>query len=272
VGDDTRFPCRGRGTVGRLPARRVSPVSTLEYRRQLLTKYQRTGDGRVRDELVATYMPLVRSIAARFQGRGVPMEDLIQVACIGLVVAIDRYDARQGVAFETYLWPTIVGEIKRYFRDCAWHVKVPRRRQKLAAEIREVEERLAGQTGRYPSLTEIARALGVADEEIAAALEVNYAYAPTSLEQRLSSAQNPESLRPNRERGKRDRNLDAVELRTALLQALEHLEERKRQILGRRYLVGETQRQVAQDLGLSQMQVSRLERQALRQLRDLLGG
>jgi RNA polymerase sigma-B factor len=270
VGDDTRYPCRGRGPVGRRPTRRENPAFTLEYRRRLFTEYQRTGASRVRDELVATYMPLARSIAIRFQGRGVPLEDLCQVACIGLIMAVDRYDTRQGAAFETYLWPTIVGEIKRYFRDCAWHVKVPRRRQQLAAEIRGAEERLAGETGRYPSLSEIAGALGIADEEVAAALEVNYAYAPTSLEERLSSAQNPDSLRPHRERGKRDRNLDAVEMRMALVQALEQLDERKRTILGRRYFAGETQRQVASDLGLSQMQVSRLERQALRQLRELL--
>src|SRR5262249_40893994 len=150
-----------RITRGRRAKSSACLAVTQEHRLQLMAEYRRTGASRVRDELVSTYIPLARSIAARFQGRGVPLEDLYQVACIGLIMAIDRFDAEQGASFETYLWPTIVGEIKRHFRDCAWHVKVPRRRQELAAAIRQAEAALSLESGRSPSVAEIAGSLEV---------------------------------------------------------------------------------------------------------------
>jgi RNA polymerase sigma-B factor len=254
---------RGRTVSG--PAR---PAISTEYRRQLLAEYRRTGARRVRDELVSTYIPLARSIAAKFQGRGVPLEDLHQVACIGLILAIDRFDDDQGAAFETYVWPTIVGEIKRYFRDCAWHVKVPRRRQKLAADIRQAEESLSRHSGRCPTVEEIARFLEVTEDEVVAAMEISHAYAPSSLEHGSPRA-GREDAADRREKGKPDRALDVVEMRHALQQALSRLDERKRRILALRYFGDQTQRQVAHDLGMSQMQVSRLERQALHQLKEL---
>jgi RNA polymerase sigma-B factor len=234
-----------------------------------LSEYRRTGARRVRDELVSTYIPLARSIAAKFQGRGVPLEDLHQVACIGLILAIDRFDGDQGAAFETYVWPTIVGEIKRYFRDCASHVKVPRRRQKLAAEIRVAEESLTRDSGRCPTVEEIARFLEVTEDEVLAAMEITHAYAPSSLDHPPRAPSDGDSSRSRLENGRPDRALDVVETRHALQQALSRLDERKRRILALRYFGDLTQRQVAQDLGLSQMQVSRLERQALSQLKEL---
>jgi RNA polymerase sigma-B factor len=233
-----------------------------------MAEFRRTGRESVRDELVSTYIPLARSIAAKFQGRGVPLEDLHQVACIGLILAIDRFDGDQGAAFETYVWPTIVGEIKRYFRDCAWHMKVPRRRQKLAADIRVAEESLSRHCGRCPTVEEIARFLEVTEDEVLAAMEITYAYAPPSLDQEGTAPGHGDEPRSRAENGRPDRALDAVETRHALLQALGHLDERKRRILALRYFGDLTQRQVAQDLGLSQMQVSRLERQALGQLKE----
>jgi RNA polymerase sigma-B factor len=269
VGDDTLPLYPKRITRGRRANRGACLAVTQEHRRQLMAEYRRTGASRVRDELVSTYIPLARSIAARFQGRGVPLEDLYQVACIGLVMAIDRFDAEQGASFETYLWPTIVGEIKRHFRDCAWHVKVPRRRQELAAAIRQAEEALSLESGRSPSVAEIAGSLEVTEDEVLAAMELTHAYAPASLEQRAASSSPRDLGRPHREKGKPDRELDAVEMRHALQQALSRLDERKQQIVALRYFADQTQRQVAHFLGLSQMQVSRLERQALRQLKEL---
>jgi RNA polymerase sigma-B factor len=268
VGDDTypQYPRRLRRGPVSGPTR---PAVKTEYRRQLLGEYRRTGARRVRDELVSTYIPLARSIAAKFQGRGVPLEDLHQVACIGLILAIDRFDGEQGAAFETYVWPTIVGEIKRYFRDCAWHVKVPRRRQKLAAEIRVAEESLSRDSGRCPTVEEIAHFLEVTEEEVLAAMEITHAYAPGSLDQSGSPSGHGDESRSRGENGRPDRALDVVETRHALQQALSRLDERKRRILALRYFGDLTQRQVAQDLGLSQMQVSRLERQALNQLKEL---
>src|SRR5205823_3233779 len=152
-----------------------------------------------------------------------------------LVMAIDRFDADQGAAFETYLWPTIVGEIKRHFRDCAWHVKVPRRRQELAAAIRQAEAALSLQSGHSPTVAEIACVLEVAEDDVLAAMELTHAYAPASLEQRAASSSPRERSRSNLERGKPDRALDAVEMRHALQQALSLLDERKQQIVALRY-------------------------------------
>lgn len=270
MGDDTfpQYSCRPwRESRCEPHSAAARPAVHTEYRRQLLAEYRRTGARRVRDELVSTYIPLARSIAARFQGRGVPLEDLHQVACIGLILAIDRFDGDQGATFETYVWPTIVGEIKRYFRDCAWHIKVPRRRQKLASEIRSAEESLSRDRGRCPTVEEIARFLEVTEDEVLAAMEITHAYAPSSLD--LSPAGPDDSSRARHEKGRPDRALDVIEIRHALQQALSRLDERKRRILALRYFGDLTQRQVAQDLGLSQMQVSRLERQALSQLKEL---
>lgn len=269
MGDDTFPQYPRRAARGRPTAAPTPPEVNPEYRRQLLAEYRRTGSRRVRDELVSTYIPLARSIAAKFQGRGVPLEDLHQVACIGLILAIDRFDNDQGAAFETYVWPTIVGEIKRYFRDCAWHVKVPRRRQRLAAEIRQAEESLSRHSGRCPTVEEIARFLEVTEDEVVAAMEISHAYAPSSLEQGSAPAGHEDASRNGREKGNPDRALDAVETRHALQQVLSRLDERKRRILALRYFGDLTQRQVALDLGVSQMQVSRLERQALHQLKEL---
>lgn len=268
MGDDTypQYPRRAWGGP-HVGSRR--PAVNTEYRRRLLAEYRLTGRESVRDELVSTYIPLARSIAAKFQGRGVPLEDLHQVACIGLILAIDRFDGDQGATFETYVWPTIVGEIKRYFRDCAWHVKVPRRRQKLAAEIRGAEESLTRDSGRSPTVEEIARFLEVSEEEVLSAMEITHAYAPPSLDQGSHAPGEGDENSTRRENGRPDRALDAVETRHALHQALARLDERKRRILALRYFGDLTQRQVAQDLGLSQMQVSRLERQALGQLKEL---
>jgi RNA polymerase sigma-B factor len=246
------------------------PASTDQHRRQLLADYNRTRSAKIRELLVSTYTPLARSIATRFQGRGVPMEDLHQVACIGLILAIDRYNSAQGASFETYLWPTIVGEIKRHFRDCAWHMKVPRRRQELAVAVRNAQEALTFQWGRSPTVTEVAAELQIAEESVLAAMELAHAYQLPSLEQRMFAPAEPGGAGDKEEEsGGTDGNLDAFEMRHAVGQALARLDDRKRLIIRMRYFQQQTQRQVALQLGLSQMQISRLERQALRQLKEM---
>lgn len=246
------------------------PATSDQQRRQLLADYNRTRSAKVRELLVSTYTPLARSIATRFQGRGVPLEDLHQVACIGLILAIDRYNSDQGAAFETYLWPTIVGEIKRHFRDCAWHMKVPRRRQELAVAVRHVQEALTYQWGRTPSVAEVAAELQVPEDSVLAAMDLAHAYQPPSLEQRMLSTTGTGGTGDrDEESGGPDGDLDAFEMRHAVGQALARLDDRKRLIIRMRYFEQQTQRHVALQLGLSQMQVSRLERQALRQLKEL---
>jgi RNA polymerase sigma-B factor len=246
------------------------PASTDQQRRQLLADYNQTRSAKVRELLVSTYTPLARSIATKFQGRGVPLEDLHQVACIGLILAIDRYDSDQGAAFETFLWPTIVGEIKRHFRDCAWHMKVPRRRQEMAVAVRHVQEALTYQWGRSPTVTEIAAELQIAEDGVLAAMELSHAYQPPSLEQRFyPSTANGGAEERCDECGGTDGDLDAFEMRHAVAQALARLDDRKRSIIRMRYFEQQTQRHVALQLGLSQMQISRLERQALRQLKEM---
>lgn len=236
----------------------------------LAGRYAATRDPQLREHLIAAHRHLVEALAARFCRRGAPLEDLVQVASIGLIQALDRFDPSRGVKFTTYAVSTVVGEIKHYFRDCTWSVKVPRQLQEIAANLGRTEELLYRKLGHPPTVGELAAHFGVSEEEISEAIGLDRAYTPYSLDAELASDTGEVNDRLQDLLGGVDERLQAIIEHAALHRAMEGLDKRKQWILQRRYFDEWTQIEVSRELGVSQMHVSRLEREALRELRQRL--
>ncbi len=217
-----------------------------------------------RDELVRLHMPIVEYVARRFYGRGEPMSDLVQVGSIGLLNALDRFDPGRGLEFTSYATPTIVGEIKRYFRDKGWMVRVPRRLQEVRSAMGPATADLNQQLGRSPTVAELAKRVGATEDEVVEALESGNAYSPASIEAQTDPASGwslADTL------GFDDAGIEQIEYRESLKPLLASLGERERTILVLRFFHNRTQSQIAEEIGLSQMHVSRLLARTLAQLR-----
>jgi len=238
----------------------------------LLEEYWRTRDPRLREPILKQYENLINSLAARFARGGVPMDDLAQVAAIGLIHALERFDNERGVKFVTYAVSTMVGEIKHYFRDHTWGLKVPRHLQEIATNLPRVEEELYCRLHRSPTIAELAERFRAREEDILEAMELAHAYQPQSLDARIEFESGDSTDRVQDLMGAPDGRLEAVVEHAPLMTALEALDERKRQIVKLRYFDEWSQSEVGRALGISQMHVSRLERQALTELRAAMGG
>jgi len=237
----------------------------------LLREYSARPDPRIRERLVVLYGGLVRALASRFEGRGwTATEDLVQVGYLGLLSAIEGFRPERGTAFTTFAVPTIVGMIKHYLRDHTWGVKVPRRLRELGMSLRRQREQLAQKLRRPPTMAEMAEAVGVTEERLVQAMELERTYQPLSLDSQLESSDGDEYSRFIEATGDVDPRLRAIEDRESVRAALLHLDRRQREILYFRYYEGASQQQVATRLGISQMHVSRLERKALQDLREIL--
>ena len=235
--------------------------------RELLRRFHKEGDIRAREHLVTRHLPLVRSLARRYAGRGEPLEDIEQVGAIGLLKAIDRFELEREVSLATYATPNVVGEIKRHFRDKGWAIRVPRALQELNARMSTTIERLTSRLGRSPSISEMAAELGVTPEEVLEALEVGSAYSTLSLSAGPSGEDDGDPLESI---GEEDSNFERSEHRASLEPALDRLPSREREILRMRFEEGLPQTQIAERVGLSQMHVSRLIRKSLSVMRDEL--
>ncbi|HSE71479.1 MAG TPA: RNA polymerase sigma factor SigF [Nocardioidaceae bacterium] len=222
----------------------------------------------IREDLVRLHLPLVEHLTRRFLNRGEPYDDLLQVGTIGLIKAIDRFDPERGVEFSSYATPTIVGEIKRYFRDKGWAIRVPRRLQELRISISNATAALTQDLGRSPTVSEIARHVGVTDEEVIEGLESANAYSTLSLDATDSSEDSALSMLDSI--GEEDEALEHVENRESIKPLLEALDPREKHILTLRFFRGMTQSQIAKEIGVSQMHVSRLLNKTLAQLRERL--
>jgi RNA polymerase sigma-B factor len=245
-----------------------SPERAREEDRELLRRYHELGDTAAREELIQRHLPLVRSLARRYSGRGEALEDIEQVGAIGLIKAIDRFELSRDVSLATYATPNVVGEIKRHFRDRGWAVRVPRALQELNASMSGAIERLTGKLGRSPSIGEIADELKTTPEEVLEAMEVGSAYSTVSLS---IGAGGDDELDPLETIGDEDEEFERSEQRAALQPALERLPPREREILRMRFEEGLPQTQIAQRVDLSQMHVSRLIRKSLAAMREQLG-
>ena len=223
---------------------------------------------RARDELVTLHLPLVHFLARRFRDRGEPLEDLVQVVTIGLIKAVDRFDPQRGVEFSTYATPTIVGEIKRHFRDKGWAIRVPRRLQELRISLGRATAELSQKSGRAPTVGELAAHLGVSEDEVIEGLEGAQAYSTTSLDAHVGGTDGDESPSLVDRLGGDDLDLEAVEYRESLKPLLAALPSRERRILALRFFHGMTQSEIAAEVGISQMHVSRLLAKSLATLRE----
>lgn len=218
-----------------------------------------------RDALVHLHLPLVEHCARRFRNRGEPFEDLVQVGTIGLIKSIDRFDSDRGVEFSTYATPTIIGEIKRYFRDKGWAIRVPRRLQELRMLIGTTTAELTQSLGRSPTPRELAESIGCTVEEIVEGIESSNAYSTLSLD---ASDDNEDGAATMLDAiGVDDANLEHVEIRESIKPLLDRLPPREKKILLLRFFKNMTQSQIAEEIGVSQMHVSRLLNRTLEQLR-----
>jgi RNA polymerase sigma-B factor len=221
-----------------------------------------------REALVHLHLPLVDHCARRFRNRGEPFDDLLQVGTIGLLKSIDRFDLGRAVEFSTYATPTIIGEIKRHFRDKGWAIRVPRRLQELRMLISTATAELSQSLGRSPTPREIAERIEVTVEEVMEGLESANAYSTLSLDAGDSSGENGGSMLDSI--GELDVALEHIEIRESIKPLLERLPAREKQILMLRFFGGMTQSQIAAEIGVSQMHVSRLLTRTLEQLRESL--
>jgi RNA polymerase sigma-B factor len=235
--------------------------------RELLRRYHQGGDLEAREQLIEQYLPLVRSLARRYANRGEQLEDLVQVGAIGLIKAIDRFDVDRGVELSTYATPNIIGEIKRHFRDKGWSIRVPRGLQELNVRLSQLLERLTAELERSPTIPELAEAAGVTEEEVLEALESGQAYTTVSLSAPTSQGEDGQ-VDPLESLGELEHAYEVSEDRAVLAPGLEALDERERRILHLRFWEGLTQSQIAAQVGISQMHVSRLIRRALEKVRD----
>src|SRR5947209_7931715 len=235
----------------------------------LFLRWQKSGDRRAREELVNRFLPLARNLARRYAGAREPFDDLLQVASLGLVKAIDRFDVERGAAFSSFAVPTILGELKRYFRDLGWSVHVPRGAQEQALKVQEAHERLTTKTGRPPTVNELAEYLELSVEDVLDALETAAAHHSTSLDAPREERSSGESGSLVDVFGEEDSRYELVDETVTISVAARELSARERRVLALRFVNDMTQTQIAQEIGVSQMQVSRILRRALSRLREL---
>jgi RNA polymerase sigma-B factor len=236
----------------------------------LFARWQRDRDARARAELVERFLPLARKLARRYQGAQEPLDDLMQVASLGLVKAIDRFDRERGTAFSSFAVPTIVGELKRYFRDLGWSAHVPRGAQELALKVEEVQRKLTGRAGRTPTVSEIAEYMELSVENVLEGLEAAAAHHSMSLDLPREDGDG-ESGTLGDMIGELDERFDQVVDGATITRAARQLSKRERHVLALRFVEDQTQTQIAAQIGVSQMQVSRILRRSLARLRDLVG-
>ncbi len=252
-------PSRGNGS---------GPPGEAELAVQQLFSRSDKGDSCARAALIERFLPLARQLARRYARSSEPFDDLFQVACVGLVKAVDRFDSDRGVAFSTYAVPTILGELKRHFRDTGWSVHVPRSLHERALAVQRTERGLANRLGRSPRVTDIAEEMGISVEQVLVALDAGQAHDALSLDAPQEGREGErESLVSTI--GSTDSRYELIEYSTTIEATIHQLPPRDRRVLQLRFGQDLTQSQIAEQVGVSQMQVSRIIRRSLERLREL---
>jgi RNA polymerase sigma-B factor len=244
---------------------------SVEDRKELRRKfveYKQTNERRLRNELIEAHRSLASHLARRFANRGEPFDDLLQVAYLGMLKAVERFDPDRGLEFSTFATATVEGELKRHFRDRTWSIRVPRRPQELHLRLGNAVNDLSQRLKRPPRVSELASELGVSEDDVLEAMEVGGAYRSASLDAR--PADNGETMTLESRLGAHDSGFDLAEHRVLLERLLEELPDRERTIVRLRFFEDMTQTEIAQEVGISQMHVSRLLARTLVQLRDRL--
>ena len=238
-----------------------------EKTHELFRRYKENGDKDAREQLVMSHLNLVRFLANKFKNRGEPLDDLVQVGYLGLLKAIDRFDPSRGLEFTTFATPTILGEIKRHFRDKGWSVRVPRRLQELSAKVNQATDTLTTQLQRSPKVEEIADYLGSSVDEVLEAMESSSAYSSVPLEGTGNSDSDDAPSIIDRY-ATEDSALNFTDDRLVIEEALKGFSPREREVIELRFIKGMTQIEIAEKLGISQVQVSRLLRRTLKKIQD----
>jgi RNA polymerase sigma-B factor len=234
--------------------------------RRLLERYHADGDPAAREALVERFLPLARQLARRYQRGGEPLDDLVQVASLGLLKAIDRFEPHRATAFSSFAVPTILGELKRHFRDKGWAVRVPRDLQELAVRVERVGEELAREHGRAPTLEELAERMGVTVEQVLEAREAAGAYRAVSLDRPRDDDEDGDGM--SESFGIEDPGFGLAEDAATVQRLMGVLGDREREVLRLRFEEDLTQSEIGERVGVSQMHVSRLIRQAVTRLRE----
>ncbi|RKN37429.1 RNA polymerase sigma factor SigF [Streptomyces hoynatensis] len=252
------------------PFDEVAPLDARALSKSLFARLRVLEEGTheyayVRNTLVELNLALVKFAASRFRSRSEPMEDIVQVGTIGLIKAIDRFDAERGVEFPTFAMPTIIGEIKRFFRDTSWSVRVPRRLQELRLDLAKAGDELAQQLDRAPTVAELAERLRISQEEVIEGMTASNAYTASSLDAQPEEDEGEGALADRI--GYEDHGLEGIEYIESLKPLIADLSPRDRQILSLRFVGNMTQSEIGEELGISQMHVSRLLARTLGRLR-----
>jgi RNA polymerase sigma-B factor len=237
---------------------------------ELFRRWQRDDDQLARERLVERYMPLARKLARRYMGAREPFDDLTQVASLGLIKAIDRFDYERGIAFSSFAVPTILGELKRYFRDSGWSVHVPRSAQERALKIEAAQRKLAALDGRSPTVGELAEYMELSIEEVVDSLEASAAHPTVSFETPRDDADGEGGTLADG-LGSEDARFEQVDAGATIGAAAQSLDERERRVLALRFLEDRTQTEIAELVGVSQMQVSRIIRRSVARVREIVG-
>lgn len=262
-------PEERRRARAKRPPREGRVAWDKERTRELFRLYKEEGDEEAREQLIVSHLNLVRFLASKFKNRGEPIDDLMQVGTIGLIKAIDRFDPSRGLEFTTYATPTIMGEIKRHFRDKGWSVRVPRRLQELSAKVNQTTDDLTRELQRPPSVAEVAERLGATVDEVLEAMESSSAYSSVPLE---GTGQSADDDAPSiiDHYATEDDDLAASDDRMVIEDVIGDFTPREQEIIQMRFREGLTQVEIAERLGISQVQVSRMLRKALRQIQEKL--
>lgn len=248
----------------------VSKDEKKERVRQEFLELRRTGDPKLRNKLIMDHLYIAEILAKKYVNRGIEFDDLYQVASMGLIYAIDRYDVTKGFEFSSFATHTIVGELKRYFRDKGWVIRVPRRIQELSKRVNQVKVSLIQELQRQPTVDDIADALGVSAEEVLEAMDSSKVYAPQSLDQTMDSSNDDHDVNLGNLIGQDDKSFEQVDFYDVIERLSKGLNDLEKRIFYDRYYDKRTQIAIAEELGVSQMTVSRIEKKIIEKFRQEL--
>lgn len=236
--------------------------------KDLFLEYSRTKDTEIREHLIQKYLYIAEILSKKYTNRGIEYEDIYQVACLGLIYAVDRYNPEKGFEFSSFATPTIIGEIKKYFRDKGWSIRVPRRIQELSKKVNNAKVLLSQKLQKTPTVKDIAEFLNCSEEEILESMEASKVYTPQSLDTPYESESEDKEMSLSSVIGEDDKNMLNLENRDFLLKTIDKLNELEKTIIKDRYINGKTQSQIAKEIGMSQMTISRLEKKIIEKFRN----
>ncbi len=246
---------------------RLDRQLTKEERKEMFQEYAKTKDKDLRDILIEEHLYIAEILSKKYANRGIDYDDIFQVASIGLIYGVERYDPSKGYEFSSFATPTIIGEIKKYFRDKGWTIRVPRRIQELSKKINNAKVNLAQEYQRTPTIKDIADYLGVTEEDVLESMEASKVYSPTSLDLKFEGMGDDKEVNLSDLVGEDERYFDQIEVNDFIERSMEKLNEVERTILIERYYNKKTQVAIAEKLGISQMTVSRIEKKVLEKIR-----